>query len=89
MELNGVLEIKRHLRKYWVNNHAHVVRPIKEKLIDTFLVSYLNSIDLTHILRCNGPKIKSRKLRSIKITSHLSKPRTNRGGIGWVCSYYF
>lgn len=54
--------------KYWVNNHAHVVRPIKEKLIDTFLVSYLNSIDLSpFITGVTVPKLNQEKLRSIKI----------------------
>ena len=54
--------------KYWVNNHAHVVRPIKDKLIDTFLVSYLNSIDLSpFITGVTVPKLNQEKLRSIKI----------------------
>lgn len=53
---------------YWVNNHAHVVRPTKEKLIDTFLVSYLNSIDLSpFITGVTVPKLNQEKLRSIKI----------------------
>ena len=54
--------------KYWVNNHAHVVRPIKSKLIDTFLVSYLNNIDLSpFITGVTVPKLNQEKLRSIKI----------------------
>jgi type I restriction enzyme M protein len=54
--------------KYWVNNHAHVVRPIKDKIIDTFLVSYLNSIDLSpFIMGVTVPKLNQEKLRSIKI----------------------
>jgi len=54
--------------KYWVNNHAHVVRPIKEKLIDTFLVSYLNSIDLSpFITGVTVPKLNQEKLKSIKV----------------------
>jgi len=54
--------------KYWVNNHAHVVRPIKDKIIDTFLVSYLNSIDLSpFITGVTVPKLNQEKLRSIKI----------------------
>jgi type I restriction enzyme M protein len=54
--------------KYWVNNHAHVVRPIKNKLIDTFLVSYLNNIDLyPFITGVTVPKLNQEKLRSIKI----------------------
>jgi len=54
--------------KYWVNNHAHVVRPIRNKLVDTFLVSYLNSIDLSpFITGVTVPKLNQEKLRSIKI----------------------
>ena len=54
--------------KYWVNNHAHVVRPIKEKMIDTFLVSYLNNIDLSpFITGVTVPKLNQEKLRSIKV----------------------
>lgn len=54
--------------KYWVNNHAHVVRPQKDKLIDTFLVAYLNSIDLSpFITGVTVPKLNQEKLRSIKI----------------------
>ena len=54
--------------KYWVNNHAHVVRPIKDKLVDTFLVSYLNSIDLSQFITgVTVPKLNQEKLRSIKI----------------------
>lgn len=54
--------------KYWVNNHAHVVRPNKEKLIDTFLVSYLNSIDLSpFITGVTVPKLNQEKLKAIKI----------------------
>ena len=54
--------------KYWVNNHAHVVRPIKNKIIDTFLVEYLNSIDLSQFITgVTVPKLNQEKLRSIKI----------------------
>ncbi len=54
--------------KYWVNNHAHVVRPIRNKLIDAFLVSFLNSIDLSpFITGVTVPKLNQEKLRSIKI----------------------
>jgi type I restriction enzyme M protein len=54
--------------KYWVNNHAHVVRPIKEKLIDVYLVFYLNSIDLSSFITgVTVPKLNQEKLRSIKI----------------------
>lgn len=54
--------------KYWVNNHAHVVRPIKEKLIDVYLVSVLNQMDLSpYITGVTVPKLNQEKLRSIEI----------------------
>lgn len=54
--------------KYWVNNHAHVVRPLKDSVIDTYLVAYLNSIDLSiYITGVTVPKLNQEKLRSIKI----------------------
>lgn len=54
--------------KCWVNNHAHVLRPLRKVLIDTFLVSYLNSIDVSpFITGVTVPKLNQEKLRSIKI----------------------
>jgi restriction endonuclease S subunit len=32
--------------KYWVNNHAHVVRPKRAKLLDVYLTNVFNVIDL-------------------------------------------
>lgn len=54
--------------KYWVNNHAHVLRPKSEKLIDIFLVAYLNQIDLLgYITGVTVPKLNQEKMRSIEI----------------------
>ena len=54
--------------KYWVNNHAHVLRPIRNKVIDTYLVEVLNSMDLTeYITGLTVPKLNQQRLRSIKI----------------------
>lgn len=54
--------------KYWVNNHAHVLRPIKNKLIDTYIVEILNAMDLNrYITGVTVPKLNQEKLRSIKI----------------------
>jgi len=54
--------------KYWVNNHAHVLRPIKGKLIDVYLIEMLNHMDLTpYITGVTVPKLNQEKLRSIKI----------------------
>ena len=54
--------------KYWVNNHAHVLKPKKEIVLDKFLVSYLNSLDLNpYITGVTVPKLNQEKMRSIKI----------------------
>jgi len=54
--------------KYWVNNHAHVLRMNKDKIIDTYLVEVLNYVDLTsYITGVTVPKLNQQKLKSIKI----------------------
>lgn len=54
--------------KYWVNNHAHVLRPVEGRLMDTFLVSILNYLDLNrYITGVTVPKLNQEKLRSIEI----------------------
>lgn len=54
--------------KYWVNNHAHVVRPLKDKLNNKFLVYYLNLIDLKPwVTGLTVPKLNQQKLKSIPI----------------------
>jgi type I restriction enzyme M protein len=54
--------------KCWVNNHAHVLRPDKSKVIDTFLVHLLNFLDLgQHITGVTVPKLNQEKMREIKV----------------------
>ena len=54
--------------KYWVNNHAHVLRPKKEKLIDSYLVELLNVMDLNpYITGITVPKLNQKMMRSIQI----------------------
>lgn len=54
--------------KYWVNNHAHVLRPDRTKIIDELLVELINQMDLTsYISGVTVPKLNQEKLRSIKI----------------------
>lgn len=54
--------------KYWVNNHAHVLRPKRTNVLDLFLVEMLNYMDLTpFITGVTVPKLNQAKLRSIKI----------------------
>lgn len=54
--------------KIWVNNHAHVLRPKRERILDGFLIEVINSLDLTlYITGVTVPKLNQTKLKSIKI----------------------
>ena len=54
--------------KIWVNNHAHVLRPKRDRLMDRFLIEILNEADLIpFITGVTVPKLNQSKLRSIQI----------------------
>jgi type I restriction enzyme S subunit len=54
--------------KYWVNNHAHVVRPIRKIILDEWIVYFLNFSDLTpFITGMTVPKLNQEKMRGIPI----------------------
>ncbi|MBS4055277.1 MAG: N-6 DNA methylase [Thermaerobacter sp.] len=54
--------------KVWVNNHAHVIRPRRDMLLDRYLIEVLNTVDLTpYITGVTVPKLNQQKLRSIRI----------------------
>ena len=54
--------------KTWVNNHAHVLRPIRDKLLDVYLVTVINEMDLfPYITGVTVPKLTQAKLREMKI----------------------
>jgi len=54
--------------KYWVNNHAHVLKAKANKVIDKFLVEVLNFLDLSaYITGLNVPKLNQTNLNNIKI----------------------
>ncbi|MFA7277798.1 MAG: restriction endonuclease subunit S [Candidatus Gracilibacteria bacterium] len=54
--------------KYWVNNHAHVLRPNRKKIIDKYLIELLNISDLSnYITGLNVPKLNQGNLKEIKI----------------------
>ena len=54
--------------KTWVNNHAHVLRPKRDRLLDTFLITLLNEMDLMpNITGVTVPKLNQEKLRGITI----------------------
>lgn len=54
--------------KTWVNNHAHVLRPKRDLLLDTYLIEMLNEMDLSpYITGVTVPKLNQEKLRSIEI----------------------
>ncbi len=54
--------------KYWVNNHAHVLKPNRNELLDKYLVEILNKFDLSeYITGLNVPKLNKGNLKEIKI----------------------
>ncbi len=54
--------------KYWVNNHAHVIRPIRNSMLDEWVVNFLNFSDLTqYITGMTVPKLNQKKMKNIPI----------------------
>lgn len=54
--------------KTWVNNHAHVLRPNKDKISDIYLIYNLNFQNLMpYITGTTVPKLNQEKMRSISI----------------------
>ena len=54
--------------KYWVNNHAHVVKPNTGKILNKWLTYYLCGIDLKPwVTGMTVPKLNQAQLRSIPI----------------------
>jgi len=54
--------------KYWVNNHAHVLRPKRDLLLDNYLIEILNQYDLSeYITGLNVLKLNQTNLKNIKI----------------------
>ena len=52
--------------KAWVNNHAHVLRPKRDLLVDQWLIYFLNHTDLTkYVSGLTVPKLNQASLRSI------------------------
>ncbi|EAJ4211493.1 restriction endonuclease subunit S, partial [Campylobacter coli] len=54
--------------KYWVNNHAHILKPNNEILINKFLVYFLNYSNLEkYITGATVKKLNQQKLKQIEI----------------------
>lgn len=54
--------------KAWVNNHAHVLRPNRNKILDKYLIEILNKYDLSsYITGQNVPKLNQANLNSIQL----------------------
>lgn len=54
--------------KYWVNNHAHVIRPHRDLVDDRWIIHYLNHANLSpFITGLTVPKLNQGKLNSIPI----------------------
>jgi type I restriction enzyme S subunit len=54
--------------KIWVNNHAHVLRPHRNTLLDNWLIYHLNHTDLTEFVSgLTVPKLNQGSLREIPV----------------------
>ena len=54
--------------KYWVNNHAHVIRPMRGFILDEWVVNFLNFSDLTkYITGMTVLKLNQKKMKNIPI----------------------
>lgn len=54
--------------KHWVNNHAHVLRPNRNRLVDAWLIYYLNWRDLSpFITGLTVPKLNQERMREIPV----------------------
>ncbi len=54
--------------KYWVNNHAHVIKPHRDNVLDNWIVYFLNVNDLSkHITGLTVQKLNQAKLREIEL----------------------
>ena len=54
--------------KIWVNNHAHVLRPHRKVLLDSWLIYHLNHSDLTEFVTgLTVPKLNQGSLREIPV----------------------
>ncbi|MBE7535375.1 MAG: restriction endonuclease subunit S [Anaerolineales bacterium] len=54
--------------KYWVNNHAHVIRPNRSVVLDEWIVYFLYVSDLhKYVTGLTVPKLNQEKMRSIEI----------------------
>ena len=64
--------------KFWVNNHAHVVRGIPGVADDYFLMSYIQYANiLGYITGTAQPKLSQRNLKGIKLPTTLPNPTQN------------
>lgn len=54
--------------KYWVNNHAHIMRPDRSQVLDDWLVYYLCGTDLLpFITGLTVPKLNQERMREIPV----------------------
>ncbi len=54
--------------KYWVNNHAHVIRPNRSVVLDNWIVYFLYFSDLhKYVTGLTVPKLNQEKMRSITL----------------------
>lgn len=76
--------------KYWVNNHAHVLKPNRKRVFDDWIIYYVNHIDLADFISgMTVPKLNQARLRTIPIPLPplaeqgriLAKIRASKAGV--------
>jgi len=54
--------------KCWVNNHAHVIRPNRDVVMNSWIIYYLNAADLAPFISgLTVPKLNQGRLREVQI----------------------
>jgi type I restriction enzyme M protein len=54
--------------KFWVNNHAHILRPRRDQVLDRYLEEVLNESDLTpYVVGVTVSKLNQERLKNIRI----------------------
>jgi|SRR5271157_3709203 len=72
--------------KFWVNNHAHIVKALPEVADDYFIMRYLENMNISaYITGAAQPKLSQSNLKSIKI---LLPPLSIQQRISWILSAY-
>ena len=71
--------------RVWVNNHAHVLRPNRDKLLDRWLIYHLNHSDLSAFVSgLTVPKLNQGSLREIPVPVPPHSPNSSESSPCWT-----